>query len=240
MSPALISCRVMVEELRPLLPEGAPIEILEMSLHTRPAKLREALQEAVNRFDGRHDPIYLGYGLCSRALVGLVAQQSRLVLPRTDDCIGIFLGSQEAYKQENASEPGTYFLTSGWIGSAGGSVFSDYDRMVTRYGAERADRLMAQLMGHYRRLLYISTPAATDAQGDLAYARAISERHGLELVVVEGTSALLDALVASDWDERFLTVAPGEAITLEAFLGMRLDVCDPDNVENLEEKHDDT
>ncbi len=218
MTPMLISCRVMVEEFRPFLPESTPIEILEISLHTRPPKLRQALQNVIDHYDGKHDPIYLGYGMCSRALVGLVARYSHLVLPRMDDCIGIFLGSQTEYRREHAREPGTYFLTSGWIGAGSGSVFSDYDRMVARYGRDKADRLMSQLLGHYRRLVYIRMPSAPDPEGDLAYARAVAQRHGLRLVEIEGTARLLEAMVSRDWDDRFIVAAPGEPIALEHFM----------------------
>lgn len=218
MTPMLISCRVMVDELRSYLPESTPVEVLEISLHTRPAKLRQALQGVIDRYDGKHDPIYLGYGMCSRALVGLVARGSHLVLPRTDDCIGIFLGSQAEYRRVHAAEPGTYFLTSGWIGAGSGSVFSDYDRMVDRYGRDKADRLMSQLLGHYQRLVYIRMPSTPDLQGDLAYSRAIAERHDLRLVEVEGTARLLEAMVRRDWDDRFVVAAPGEPIALEHFM----------------------
>ena len=59
--------------------------------------------------------IILGYGLCSRAVVGLRAEGCTLVVPRVDDCIAIFLGSGDAYRTQHCSEPGTYYLTKGWI-----------------------------------------------------------------------------------------------------------------------------
>jgi len=44
MDAKLISCRVMIEEIRPYLPDGFAIEVLEISLHTIPEQLREKLQ----------------------------------------------------------------------------------------------------------------------------------------------------------------------------------------------------
>jgi len=67
----------MIEELRPFLPEGIATEVFDISLHTQPRSLRERLQEAIDASDGLYDPIYLGYGMCAKATVGLVARQSR-------------------------------------------------------------------------------------------------------------------------------------------------------------------
>jgi hypothetical protein len=49
------------------------------------------------------------------AVIGLRANGCTLVVPRVDDCISIFLGSHGAYKQQAGAEPGTYYLTKGWI-----------------------------------------------------------------------------------------------------------------------------
>ena len=96
MNPKLISCQVMIDELRPFLPEHTAIEVLDISLHVYPEQLQKRLQQAIDASDGQYDPIYLGYGQCSKAVIGLVAKESRLIVPRSDDCIEIFLGSRKA------------------------------------------------------------------------------------------------------------------------------------------------
>ena len=95
MPSKLISCRVMIDEIKLFLPEGVATEVFEISLHNRPEVLRAKLQEAIDASDGIYDPIYLGYGLCGMAVVGLMAKKSRLVVPKNDDCIAIFLGSRQ-------------------------------------------------------------------------------------------------------------------------------------------------
>ena len=79
------------------------------ALHTSPEQLQERLQQAIDASDGKYDPIYLGYGLCSKAVLGLVAEKSRIIVPKSDDCIEIFLGSRKARVSEIANEPGTFF-----------------------------------------------------------------------------------------------------------------------------------
>ena len=115
MRAKLITCRVMIDEIRRFLPSEVEAEVFDISQHVRPKLLKSALQAAIDRADGNYDVILLGYGLCSNAAVGLVAQRSQLVIPKIHDCIGIFLGSHAAYKAEMEREP-AFFLTQGYIG----------------------------------------------------------------------------------------------------------------------------
>jgi hypothetical protein len=218
MSPKLISCRVMIEEIKGFLPECVATEVFEISLHTHPEQLRKALQEAINASDGVYDPIYLGYGLCGKAIVGLVAKKSRLVVPKTDDCIAIFLGSRQARVDQLNTAPGTYFLTQGWIGGGAGSLFSDYDRMAEKYGPEKAEKFVGKLLRNYNRLAYIRLPNTTTLESDRQYARNTAARFHMEYDEIDGTPRLLQRMVEQDWDEDFVVVEPGQPITIEQFL----------------------
>jgi len=71
----------------------------------------------------------IGYGLCSRGVVGIRATDCTRVVPRVGDCISIFLGSYSAYRRQAQSEPGTYYLTKGWI-EVGDSPFAEYGRII--------------------------------------------------------------------------------------------------------------
>ena len=57
----------------------------------------------------------LAYGMCGNGLKGIRAGIHTLLMPRTEDCIAIFLGSNEAYRTEFLEHPGTYYLTGGWF-----------------------------------------------------------------------------------------------------------------------------
>jgi hypothetical protein len=217
MHQKLISCRVMVEELRPFLPEQIEVEVLEISLHVSPEQLQRRLQEAIDASDGLYDPIYLGYGMCSKAVLGLVARKSRLIVPKSDDCIEIFLGSRKARLDEVANEPGTYFLTQGYIGDRNSMVFAEYERAVSRYGKERAERLLRTMMGHYKRLVYIRMPNQESLEPDREYAQAMAARFGLRYEEVDGTPEWLRRMMAQQWDEDFVVVQPGERIELKHF-----------------------
>ena len=103
MNPKLISCQVMIDEMRPFLPEHMAIEVLDISLHVHPEQLQKRLQQAIDASDGLYDPICLGYGQCSKAVIGLVAEKSRLIVPRSDDCIEIFPNSRKMRLDEAAN-----------------------------------------------------------------------------------------------------------------------------------------
>lgn len=218
MNPKLIACQVLIDEIKQFLPEPFATEVFEISLHTRPELLRETLQKAINESDGVYDPIYLGYGLCGMAAAGLVAQKSRLVIPRVDDCIALFLGSQDERRRQLAIEPGTYFLTTGYIGDDVGSPFSDFDRMAKKYGPAKAEMLVKRMVKHYKRMVYIRMPHAASLEADREYSKKTAAFFDLRYEEIEGTPDLLERLVKQEWDGDFVVLQPGQPISAQHFL----------------------
>jgi hypothetical protein len=211
----VMACATVIEEMLPLLPPGMPHQVFDFGLHVNPEKLRQTLQAAVDAVDGQYDTIILGYGLCSLALVGLKAAHCRLVVPRVDDCISIFLGSHAAYRQQARAEPGTYYLTKGWI-EVGDTPFSEYDQMLERYGPERAKRIFRIMLANYKRLALINTGLyEMDRYRD--YACRTAERFGLRFEELEGSTDLVMKMVNGPWDDEFVVVEPGEQIRYEQF-----------------------
>lgn len=206
-----------MEEMLPLLPDDVPRQVLDFGLHTNPATLKAALQEAIDASAAEADTVILGYGFCSMAVMGLRANGCTLVVPRVDDCISIFLGSGDAYRQQARGEPGTYYLTKGWI-EVGDTPFSDYDRLVEKYGEQRADRLIRLSIKHYTRLALIDT-----GRGDMTayreYTRRLAERWGLRFEEIPGSNELVRRMLFGPWNGDFIVVPPGEAITYRHFFG---------------------
>lgn len=220
MNPKLIACRVMVEEIRPYLPVGTAIAAIDIGMHTLPDRLRERIQEEIDASDGRFDPILLGYGLCAKAVVGLVARSSRLVIPKSDDCIEIFLGSRSARLQELSKEPGSFFLTPGYIGDGASMIFKEYEQAAVRYGRERAEKLLRAMMGHYTRIVYIRTANSESLASDRQYGRELADRLRLRYEEMDGTAEWLRAMAEGRWGENFVVVRPGEPIELKHFYSL--------------------
>lgn len=211
----VIACATVIEEMLPLLPAGVEHETLDFGLHSSPNALRRALQQAIDA-SPEASTILLGYGLCSMSVVGLRATHCRLVLPKVDDCIAIFLGSRAAYLAESRGEPGTYYLTKGWI-EAGDSPFMEYDRVAARFGVERAERVIRLCLRNYTRLALINTGQYA-LDGYRAYARGLAERFGLRFEEIPGSDALVRRMVSGLWGNGFVVVPRGGTISLDMFL----------------------
>jgi hypothetical protein len=134
-----------------MLPSDMESLVLESGLHLHSDRLRGALQAMIDDITADTETIILGYGLCSMGVIGLKATHSTLVIPRQDDCIAIFLGSRRVYKEALNQEPGTYFLSKGWI-DAEITIVDELKRMEERYGKKRAERVMKRVLQHYHRL----------------------------------------------------------------------------------------
>jgi hypothetical protein len=211
----VIACATVIEEMLPFMPTDVPYEVLDFGLHLRPQGLRSILQEKIDEASQTVDVVILGYGLCSMAVVGLRATTATLVTSRSDDCIAIFLGSCNAYRQQSSKEPGTYYLTKGWI-EVGDSPFDEYDRLVAKYGEAKAHRMIQLTLKNYTRLAFINT-GQYDLERYREYARQTSAKFNLRYEEIEGSPALVKKLIAGPWDDEFVVVPPGETITYQMF-----------------------
>ena len=207
----VIACATVIEEMLLHLPPGMEYQVLDFGLHINPEVLKRALQEAIDASATSAETILLGYGLCSQAVVGLRANGCTLVVPKVDDCIAIFLGSEEAYKAQFRNEPGTYYLTKGWI-EAGDSPFDEYDGLVELYGEEKAQSLMAQILKNYTRLALINT-GQYELERYRDYSRRTAERFGLRYEEIPGSDTLIKKMLHGPWDDQFIVARPGETIS---------------------------
>jgi hypothetical protein len=207
----VIACATVIEEMQSHLPPGVEYSVLDFGLHVHPETLRRTLQETIDASANSAEAILLGYGLCSQAVVGLRAVDCTLVVPRVDDCIAIFLGSEHAYKAQFRAEPGTYYMTKGWI-EAGDSPFGEYNDMVERYGEEKARYLMGKILKNYTRLALINT-GHYELERYREYSRSTAEYFGLHFEEIPGSNTLIKKLLNGPWDDEFVVARPGETIT---------------------------
>ena len=212
----LIACAVVIEEMLPFLPADVPYEVLEFGLHLSPAKLRAILQEKIDEASQLADVLLLGYGLCAMAVVGLKTTSATLVIPRVDDCIALFLGSRAARRAQAQQEPGTYYLTKGWI-EVGDSPFEEYKLLVTKYGEAKAMGMMKLTLENYTRLGFINT-GQYDIERYRHYAHRVAEQFDLRYEEIEGSPALVKKMIFGPWDEEFVVIPPGRAVRYEDFV----------------------
>jgi hypothetical protein len=99
----IIACKVLQKQIEQLGEVPYDVIYLEQGLHRYPNVLTEKLQEAIAASE-RYNTILLGYGLCSRAVIGLqAAPHQKLFIPRIDDCIGISMGNKKVIPRVSPS-----------------------------------------------------------------------------------------------------------------------------------------
>ncbi len=151
----ILACQVFQHWLENLLPDGfdANITFFDYGLHIVPKNLRQTIQQAMDGIE-RPSLIVLGYGLCGNGLDGINAGKHFLLIPRTDDCIAILLGSYQAYLRE-MKKTGTYYLSKGWL-EAGSNPLAESRKYEEKYGAETSSFIMDTQYRHYRRLMMVA------------------------------------------------------------------------------------
>jgi hypothetical protein len=152
----VIACQVFQSLIERLMPDDFAVKVtfLDYGLHRVPDKMTWTLQ---NQIDEIEEPslVMLGYGLCGNGLKGIKALKHTLLIPRTDDCIAILLGSYRRYIQEFKAEPGTYYLTKGWLES-GSNPWVEFQEYRQKYGETEAQWLMDMQYENYKRLVFVA------------------------------------------------------------------------------------
>ena len=221
----VIACQVLQSMLEQLLPDDLANQVtfMDYGLHRVPSKMTWTLQDAMDSID-EPSLVVLGYGLCGNGLDGIKAGNHTLLVPRTDDCIAILLGSRQAYVREFEAVPGTYYLSKGWLES-GSHPLKEYEEYVERYGQAEAEWIMDQQYQHYERLVLV-THSEADMQKYRSQAQKVArycERWGMRYQEILGSDdyvrRLVEASAALDKaDGDFLVIPPGGEISQNQFI----------------------
>ena len=216
-------------------PHIVDIELVQRGLHNQPAQLRETLQSRIDTISSQnYDAILLLYGLCGKATAGLTSRNLPLVIPRAHDCITLFLGSRERYKEQFEQHPGTYWYVHDYIerddGSGGAlslgsgadttNLEAEYQTYVEKYGKDNADYLMG-VMGawkkHYQRAVFIDHSIGDGSQVK-AKAQAQAAQRGWTYEEIPGDLDLVRRLFQGTWsdngDPDFLVIPPGLSVAM--------------------------
>jgi hypothetical protein len=211
----LIACATIIEEMRPLMPPQLTFEVLDFGLHSDPERLHKALQSAIDAAPPNIETVLLGFGLCAKAVAGLKSDRRTIVIPKADDCITIFLGSVAHYNQQQRNEPGTLYLTKGWI-EAGTPLDEQRELLAKKYGEEKAEFLFKKMLQGYKRLVFIDTGNYELEQYRIRSKR-IAERFHLRFEEIKGDSALIKKMLNGSWDGDFVVAPRGHSVALSDF-----------------------
>ncbi len=233
----LIACKALYRELSLIsatCENFVDVTYMRQGLHDTPDLLRDALQKEIDLIDGGDDvhtfkspyskrdfdAILLGYGLCANGVVGVGSKKYPVVVPRAHDCITLFLGSKEAYKEYFDAHSGTFWYNASWIENAHmPSEQSDkemFEVYAEKYGEENARFLLdAEMTENYNRGAYVKWDELDFPQYE-QYTRDAAAYRGWEYDCVQGGSGLLRDFIGGNWGEgRFLVVPAGSKIAAD-------------------------
>lgn len=238
----VIACRVLSRELNYLASQSdnvVDITWAPQGLHDTPELLRRNLKKTLEDLEAyfgqtyktealRPDYYVLGYGLCSNGVVGIEAKDIPIVVPKTDDCIALFLGSQQRYLELFKKYNGTYWMNNGWLESSFRDREADKERKraeyVELYGEEAADYLVDAeyaWMKEYNTYGYIDSPIYTNED----YAKKTEQyakEYGWKYERFQGDIRLLKKMIDGDWNEDEFLICPPHHKIAAAYDGSKL------------------
>lgn len=220
----ILACRVLQSMMEPYLRDASiPVTFMEYGFHRTPQLMTPALQEELDRIT-ESSVFSIGYGLCGNGLAGLKAGRHTLIVPRVDDCITLLLGSYQSYITEFTAEPGTYYLTKGWLES-GSHPLKEYRELLEKYDKETADWIIDEQYRNYKRVVLVA-PNQEELDAYRHKAREVAdfcaERWGYRYEERIGSDEFVKKLVTvafqlTESTDDFLVIPPGGEVKQEMF-----------------------
>ncbi len=217
METVILACEMVKKELTAVMEETGcryPVVWIDAGLHNTPNKLHDRIQEELDHTEA--DCVLMTFGLCGESVTGLEAGKHTLVLPKTDDCITMLIGSHEKRLEMNR-ELAAFYLTEGWV-DQNQTPMQEYDLTVEKYGEDMADEIMEMMYGNYRTLCILDT-GLQDVELLKERCAPIAKVSCTEMCIRPATLDWMRDLISGNWEdpERFVVKQPGENIQGEDF-----------------------
>ncbi len=210
MTHKLIACRALAHIFEPMMPPDAVIRVMDIGLHVDLQKLKSRLLNEIADIEEDGTDILLGYGLCGRALEGVVSKRSTLVLPRVDDCVGALLGSRRRHKDLLKQNPGCYFIEQNWLNTEC-IIFTEIMKGMERIPPGKRENIVKSMLRHYNSLVLLDSGDLLPENESICldYAR----QYNMNLIRLKTELDLLIRLIRGPWsEEEFVVVPPGKPI----------------------------
>lgn len=198
------------------------IVLMPQGLHDTPDRLRDEVQEELNKttdvYGKPYDAILLGYCLCSNGIVGLKSNVP-VVVARGHDCITLLLGSRHKYQDYFDTHRGVYWYSVGWIENTLMPGKDRYEKILAEYsekfGQENAEYLMKMEQNwikEYQHAVFIdwNLPGSKEYK---EYTKQCAAYLNWQYDEITGKTDLMQDLVDGNWRENdFLVIKPGQRI----------------------------
>lgn len=212
MKTVILACRTLEPEVRLAMKTcgcSYRLEVLQENNHDVPRRLRQNLQQKLDEMQDV-DRVLLAFTTCGGSIVGLHTGDFEMVIPRTDDCLSLLLGSAARRKAVQADGFGL-FVTQGWLDHEKNAA-AELDRIRKKYDPEVAESVIRAMYGHFTSLNVVDT-GAYDVQALLLRTEKLAQALKLEHRIVPGTLRYLKELLQGPHDPtRFLVIPPRSAV----------------------------
>lgn len=212
----LIACSMMEDEINNILKQlniPIPIVWIDRGFHNTPEKLKNELQNQIDQLQDQ-DEILLAFGLCGNGTEGICSKNTKLILPRFDDCINLLLCTGQRTSRA-LTRADSLYLTRGWTLDKE-SILQQYDIIKEQYDEEMCDIIFETMYGHYHAITVIDT-GCYDTAPVLDYAQQAANLLDLDVEISPGSNRILYQLLSGDWNEHFIILQPGEKISANYF-----------------------
>ncbi|MGI5849563.1 MAG: DUF1638 domain-containing protein [Christensenellales bacterium] len=241
----VLACKALFREISQIAAQidtVLDVTYLRQELHDTPDILRKTLQNEIDlidneadmhtnrlRFGKDFDAILLGYGLCSNGIAGLSSKKYPLVVPRADDCIALFLGSYQKYKEFFDMHPGTYWYNASWIENAYTPSEANQNALIKeyteKYGYDNAMYILEteSTVKNYNMAAYIEWKELNFPSYE-QYTKQAAKYYGWQYEKVKGDSGWLKDFLTGNHDQRFVVAMPGKQLTQD-YTGKIITTC---------------
>lgn len=212
----LIACSMMEDEINSVLKQSditIPIVWMDRGFHNTPEKLNMKLQDQIDRLQDQ-DEILLAFGLCGNGTERLCSPNTKLIIPRFDDCINLLLCTGQRTSRA-LTKTDSLYLTRGWTLDKE-AILQQYEIIKEQYDEEMCDIIFETMYGHYNAVTVIDT-GCYDTAPVLDYARKSAELLDFQVEICPGSNQILHQLLTGDWNKNFIVLQPGEKVSATLF-----------------------
>lgn len=209
MNTIILSCPTLKGELLAALKQAnnnSTVYFLPKELHSSPDKLREYLQDFIDRLYNV-DRVVICTSGCGGGTTGLVASTAELVIPKTRDCVDILLSEEDALKDVRKRR---VYMTKSWYDYHQESSLN-LDKLIAAKGKEEAENFIRSLYKGFEEF-YIVDTGTYDIQEIMDGLQPFIKVLNGKFTIVKGSYALLHQIAEENYIGRFLTVPKGGTV----------------------------
>ena len=218
MKRLIISCKMLSDELKKVCKDKKNIpQIIELErgMHNHPKKFQNRLKELIGE-NQNMDEIVLPYGLCGNSTLDLMSPNTRLVLPKFDDCISQLLYRDRIGRRSRSEiQKGHLYVTRGWTLDPE-ALIPQCQNILKIYGKDIGKEIISQIYGEYYKISMIDT-GAYDVIGLEHYMKKVKKYLDVQIECVSGSTDILEKIISGNYDDNFIILNPGEILEEKMF-----------------------